>query len=40
MVGASLTALTVTSTVSVALEKAVVPPLLAVVTFVPAIPLV
>ena len=33
-------AVTVTSTVSVALEKAVVPPLLAVLTFVPAVPLV
>jgi hypothetical protein len=39
IVGASLTAVTVTSTVSVALEKAVVPPLLAVLTFVPAVPL-
>ena len=39
IVGASLTAVTITSTVSVALEKAVVPPLLAVLTFVPAVPL-
>ena len=38
--GASLTAVTATSIASVALEKAVVPPLLAVVTFVPAVPLV
>ncbi len=38
--GASLTAVTLTSIVSVALEKAVVPPLLAVVTLVPTVPLV
>ncbi len=38
--GASFTAVTLTSIVSVALENAVVPPLLAVVTFVPAVPLV
>ena len=40
IVGASLTAVTLTSMVSVALLNAVVPPLLAVVTFVPAVPLV
>ena len=38
--GASLTAVTVTSMTSVALEKAVVPPLLEVSTLVPAVPLV
>src|SRR5438128_372396 len=38
--GASLTGVTVTSITSVALENAVVPPFVAVVTFVPALPLV
>ena len=38
--GASLTAVTVTSTTSVALENAVVPPLLLVSTLLPALPLV
>ena len=38
--GASFTADTVTSMTSVALEKAVVPPLELVLTFVPAVPLV
>ena len=38
--GASLTAVTVTSITSVALENAVVPPLLEVSTLVPAVPLV
>ena len=39
-VGASLTAVTLTSMVSVALENAVMPPFVAVLTFVPAVPLV
>ena len=39
-VGASLTALTLASITSVALLNAVVPPLLAVLTLVPAVPLV
>src|ERR1044071_7778165 len=38
--GASFTAVTVTSTTSVAAENAVVPPLLEVSTLVPAVPLV